>query len=111
VGVTNWIKNYVIRKRQQNQPIEEDFISFAPFVITDWRGLNETSYQNCVMDSESWGIKKISALVWLKDAFIEAVDPVVKYEDEQGGERQVPLNFQGGIKSIFLISDPFGQLV
>ena len=108
VGVTNWLKNYVIRKRQNQEPISEDFINFAPFVITDWRGLTDSTYERYLMDAESWSIRKISALAWLKDTFIEAVEPVVKYEEEQGGERQVPLNFQGGIKSIFLISNPLG---
>jgi hypothetical protein len=108
VGVTNWLKNYVIRKRQQNQPIEEDFINFAPFVILDWRGLGDQTYQKYLMEGETWSIKKISALSWIKDNFIEAVEPVVKYQDEQGGERQVPLNFQGGIKSLFIISNPLG---
>ena len=108
VGVTNWLKNYVIRKRQRNEPIEEDFINFAPFVIIEWKGLGDNVYERYIMDAEQWSIKKISALAWLKDTFIEAVEPVVKYTEEQGGERQVPLNFQGGIKSIFLISDPFG---
>jgi hypothetical protein len=108
VGVTNWLKNYVIRKSHMNEPIEKDFINFAPFVILDWKGLGDKVYEGYIMDAEQWSIKKISALAWLKDTFIEAVEPVVKYTEEQGGERQVPLNFQGGIKSIFLISDPLG---
>lgn len=108
VGVTNWLKNYVIRKRQEQQPIEEDFINFAPFIILDWRGLNDDTYKRYLMEGESWSIKKISALSWIKSTFIEAVEPVIKYQDENGGERQVPLNFQGGIKSLFIISDPLG---
>lgn len=108
VGVTNWLKNYVIRKRQMQEPISEDFINFAPFVITEWRGLGDSSYEKYLLESESWSTLKISALSFIKDTFIEAVEPVVKYTEEQGGERQVPLNFQGGIKSIFLISNPLG---
>jgi hypothetical protein len=32
-GITNWLKNYINRKRQMNEVMDEDFISFAPFVL------------------------------------------------------------------------------
>jgi len=111
VGVTNWLKTYINRKKQANEVIDEDFISFAPFVIPDWRGLSDDTYAKMVVDSHSWTPAEISMLTEVRRIFIEAVDPVVKYRDEEGGERRVPLSFQGGIKSIFLISDPFGELV
>lgn len=111
VGVTNWLKNYVIRKRQMNENIDEDFLSFAPFVIHDWRGLNDDSYAQIVIDSNKWTTPEISVLTQIKDIFADTVNPVVRYKDEEGVEREVPLSFQGGIKSIFLISDPFGELV
>lgn len=110
-GVTNWLKNYIIRKRQAGQPIDEDFINFAAMVIGDWRGLNESIYEKYVMDSNSWTNAEISLLTEARKILTDAINPVVKFEDDQGGSREVPLNFQGGIKSIFLISDPFAELV
>lgn len=111
VGVTNFIKNYILRKQDQGLSFDTDFVSFAPFVIKDWRGLNESTYEKIVIESNNWSLSEISVLTHLKDLFIETVDPVVKYTDERGVEREAPLNFQGGLKSIFLISDPFGELV
>ena len=64
-----------------------------------------------VIDSNDWSIPEISVLIHIKDLFMETVEPVVKYTDEGGRELTAPLNFQGGIKSIFLVSDPFGELV
>jgi len=90
---------------------DTDFIAFAPFVIKDWRGLNDDSYQTMVEESRAWSISEISVLTHLKDLFVETVNPVVKFTDEGGMERVAPLNFLGGIKSLFLISDPFGELV
>lgn len=110
VGVTNWIKKYVIRKNQMGESIDEDFVSFAPFVILDWRGLNDATYIAAIEDSLNWTLSQVSGVTTFKNIFMETVNPVVKYTDEEGGERRVPLNFQGGIKSIFLISDPFGEL-
>ena len=111
VGVTNWLKNYINRKRQMNEVIDEDFISYAPFVVTEWRGLNDDTYAKMVLDSHSWTAPEISMLVKIKEIFADTIDPVVRYKDEEGGERTVPLSFQGGVKSIFVISDAFGQLV
>jgi len=111
VGVTNWLKNYINRKRQKNEVIDEDFISYAPFVITDWRGLNDDTYSKIVMDSHNWSISEISVLTEIRKIFMDTIDPVVRYRDEEGGERTVPLSFQGGIASIFSISNPFGELV
>lgn len=110
VGVTQWLKNYIIRKQRNSEFIDEDFISFAPFVIRNWRGLSEDVYNKFVEDSHKWDVATISVLVHVKQLFADTINPVVKFVDEGGAEQAAPLNFQGGIKSLFLISDPFGQL-
>ena len=111
VGVTNWLKNYINRKRMNNEVIDEDYISFAPFVILDWRGLGDDSYTKLVMDSQGWTTAEISILTEIRKIFIDTVNPFVKYNDSEGGERVVPLNFQGGFKYLLLVSSPFDQLV
>jgi hypothetical protein len=40
-----------------------------------------------------------------------SVNPEVVYLNDRGEEASVPLSFRGGIKSIFLISDIFDELV
>lgn len=111
VGVTTFLKNYVTRKQNSNDGFDQDFISFAPFVVNDWRGLNDSSYEKLVLDSYRWSIEEISVLNHVKELFLDTINPVIKYTDEGGAERTAPLNFLGGIKSVFIISDPFGQLV
>ena len=111
VGVVQWIKQYVQRKQQLQQMIDEDFISYAPFIIGDWRGLNDLSYEKYAIDSNDWSTGEVSAITNIKDMFAETVDPHIKYIDEGGAERRAPLNFQGGFKSLFIISDPLGELV
>lgn len=111
VGVTNWIRKYYNRKRQNGEAIDEDFITYAPFLIMDWRGLNDNSYEKMVIDSNNWSISQVSVLNEVKRLFIDSVEPKIKYNDEGGLEREIPLNFRGGIKSIFLVSDAFGELL
>jgi hypothetical protein len=110
VGITNWLKNYINRKQRQQESFDQDFLNFAPFVIPDWRGLNDTSYERFVYESQNWSNAEISMLTEIRKIFADTINPVIKYRDEQGGERTIPLNFQGGIKSILLISDPFSEL-
>jgi len=108
VGVTNFLKNYINRKQQRQEAIDSDFITFASFVILDWKGLSDITYEKIVIESNNWSDYQISAMTQIKDLFSNAVNPIIKYTDEGGAERSVPLNFLGGIKSIFLISNPFG---
>jgi len=110
VGVTNWLKNYVQRKARAQEPFDRDFLNFAPFVIEDWRGLSDESYEHIVMESQEWSNAEVSMLTMIRQIFADTINPVVKYKDEQGGEMVLPLNFLGGIKSLFLISDPFSEL-
>ena len=91
--------------------IDEDYLNYAPFLIRSWKGLNDDLYNSYVEEShKKWTVPIISILVKFKQIFKDTIDPVIKYMDEGGVERSAPLNFQGGIKSIFLISDPFGEL-
>ncbi|MFW6246695.1 MAG: hypothetical protein ACOC22_00770 [bacterium] len=110
VGVTQWLKNYVQRKQNRQEAIDQDFLSYAPFVIHDWRGLNDTTYEQMVSDSYDWTTVQVSMLNEIRKIFVDSVEPKIKYTEESGGQREIPLNFRGGIKSLFLISDPFGQL-
>jgi len=110
VGVTQWLKNFIIRKRQLQQFIDEDYLTFAPFIIRNWRGLNDETYLKFVEDSNKWDVATVSILTHVKQLFADTINPVVRFTDEGGVEQTAPLNFQGGIKSLFLISDPFGEL-
>ncbi len=111
IGVTQWLKNYIIRKQNNGEPIDEDYLQFAPFVIRSWKGLNDNTYNKYVEESQGWDVKIISLLVTIKQLFLETVNPVVKYIDEGGAEQTAPLNFQGGLKAIFIIPDVFSELV
>jgi hypothetical protein len=110
IGVTQWLKNYIFRKQRLQEVFDEDYLSFAPFIIRNWRGLSDDVYNKFVEDSNKWDVTTISLLVHVKKLFADTINPVIKYVDEGGTEQTAPLNFQGGIKSLFLISDPFGQL-
>lgn len=109
IGVTQWLKVYINRKQSMQEVFDEDYLSFAPFIIRTWKGLNDDLYNKFVEDSHVWDITTISVITEFKKVFADTINPVVKFYDG-GMEQTAPLNFQGGIKSLFLISDPFGRL-
>jgi hypothetical protein len=111
LGVMAFIKNYIKTKQQQGQNFDKAFIKYAPFLFNDWRSLTQAAYDKAVQDSYSWSVTRISALDKLVEILSASVNPQVKYVSPSGAEVTAPLNFQGGIKSIFLISDIFGELV
>jgi hypothetical protein len=110
VGVTQWLKNYILRKQRMQEAFDEDYLSFAPFVIRNWRGLSDDVYNKFSEDSNGWSVTIVSLLVHVKKLFSDTINPVVKFIDEGGVEQTAPLNFQGGIKSLFIIHNIFDQL-
>lgn len=106
IGVSSFIKKYVNEKRQSGAKIDEDFIKFAAFLFDDYRLLDEKKFKEVNIDSNGWSLFKISAYSQVSDIILQNINPQIVYK--KGGEEiTAPLNFQGGLKSIFLISDIF----
>jgi len=106
IGVSQFIKDHVDTKRQNQETVDEDFLKFAPFIFSDHRELDEKKYFDALVDSNGWSIWKISAIGQVSDIIMNNVKPQVVYT-KGGEEHNAPLNFQGGFKSIFLVSDIF----
>lgn len=103
IGVSNWIMNYARSKANAQQPFDTDFIKIAPMLINDYRKLNERTYSDLIQQSMSYGVYEWSLIVKVRKALEKAVTPKMTYQDESGVEQETPLNFHGGIKSIFNI--------
>jgi hypothetical protein len=111
LGTMGFIKNYIKQKQQAGQNFDKTFIRYAPFLFNDWKTLNQNTYDKAVQDSFTWNIQKISVMDKLIDLVSSSVNPSIVYQTSGGGEGKAPLNFPGGIKSLFLISDIFDELV
>jgi len=111
LGIMAFIKNYIKNKQQANQNFDKTFIKYAPFLFSDWKILNQASYDKSVQESFTWSLQKISVMDKLVELLSSSISPAVRYQASGGGEGRTPLNFQGGVKSLFLISDIFDELV
>lgn len=110
IGLAQFIKNYVQEKRRNNKPFDESFIKFASFIFSDWRGLTHDKYEKVVSNSVDWSIEKISLYDKFTELLAGGINPKIVYESG-GMEQEAPLNFSGGIKSLFIISDILDELV
>ena len=111
LGIMSFIKNYVKGKQQSGQNFDKAFTKYAPFLFNDWKTLTQAGYDKAVQESYSWSVQKISVLDKIVELLSESVNPQIRYVNSAGGEATAPLNFLGGFKSLFLISDIFGELV
>ncbi|MCK9575386.1 MAG: hypothetical protein WC979_00920 [Candidatus Pacearchaeota archaeon] len=109
VGVSSFLKDYRRLNELQRTTIDEDFARYAIFLFEDWRMLTADTYKQEEQKSFGWSISKISLLSKFVDLVKESVNPSMTVEIG-AGEVTVPLNFRGGIKAIFLISDILDEL-
>lgn len=102
VGITRWLKEYVQRKTQYSEMFDRDFVSMAPLLIPDYRGLNDDRYAAIIDSCDYFGVYEYSLLEQFKRVIQASINPKFIYLDDEGVEQHAPLNFQGGVKALFL---------
>lgn len=110
LGLTQWLKSYLMGKNEERVGIDREFAVIAPFIIDDYRGLNDIKYSRLVNEYVSLGVFEHSLLAQIKDLITSSISPTITYVDEAGADQTAPLTFLGGFKSLFLIQDPLSFL-
>jgi hypothetical protein len=104
VGVTKWLKEYVNKKQNLRENFDKDFVTMAPLLISDHRGLNDEKYAAFMGQCEEFGVIEYSLIETFKKAVTNSIVPKFTYQDEEGVEQSARLSFQGGFKSLFLLT-------
>lgn len=100
VGVTKWLKDYARTRQQRQEGFDKDFIGIAALLIPDHRGLNNDKYLDLIDSTADWTAYEWALINKVKKVIESAVTPKLLYKDEAGSEKEAPLNFRGGIKSL-----------
>lgn len=114
VGVSSYVKNYIYKKRRDGDALDTAFVKVAPFILEDWRQLNDKSFERERMNSFKWNKND-----WLFiSAFTDKLEDCVKLQVDRpcpkcGETIEAPLFFRGGftIKDLFSISGQLDDLI
>jgi len=109
IGTSKFFYDLRERKRQEGKELDTDFLRAALFMVKDWRGLNEQTYNQMAAQSNGWSLRKHSLITKVVDSLTAAIQPQMTVMTS-AGEVTRPLNFQGGFKSLFLIPDILDEL-
>ena len=110
LGVNEWLKKYAAQKINAKEGYDEDFLTYAPMLIRDFRGLTQSSYEELVASSRLWGVKEWSVVSHVTTLLGNASEPKIKYVNEDGAEVEIPLTFRGGMRNIFILSNPLQSI-
>lgn len=112
IGVSTFIFNTAKDLYAKGGNIDEAFLKWAPFLVKDWRILNEAYYTKLLQDSFLFSFDKIGVLDYFVTQVQKSIDPKLRSNCSAcSHEVTAPLDFPGGLKSLFLISDISSKLL
>jgi hypothetical protein len=112
VGVTTTCREIIKGKKEKGKKYDESFANIATFVIPDWRGLDERTYDQYERSSSEWSPLQFS----IADQISQKINFATKSRiyskcNSCGGEVTAEIAFPRGYRSLFVISDIFSQLL
>jgi len=112
VGVTTTCRKIIKDKKEKSKKYDESFANIATFVIPDWRGLDERTYDQYERASSEWSPLQFS----IADQISQKINFATKSRiyskcNSCGGEVTAEITFPRGYRSLFVISDIFSQLL
>lgn len=110
IGVMQEITKYLKDRQEKEVEFDKAFIQVLPYITPDWRQLNLPKIFNLEVDYKSWDQNKFMVIYRLAEKMKIGVETTLEMEFD-GEIAKAPLDFPGGIKSLFIISDLAGELL
>lgn len=112
IGVSQRIRKILKEKVRNGKKYEESFAKISPFLIPNWRDLDEKIYDSYESASKNWTYTQFV----LADTVSKQITFATKNNlsvvcNKCGAEVTAPIRFRGGIRSLYIVSDIFGQLL
>ena len=112
IGINGAISDFIIYCSGKNINIDEGFLKIAPFILKEWRGLNSEKILMRMREADYWTKEEYSLYFGLSEKIkigteidVKQVCPVC------GKEVTADIAFPSGLRSLFVISDIFGELL
>ena len=113
IGVTQEITSFVSECSRKKVEIDEGFLSIAPFLFNDWRDLSYERIMMKMRESDYWTKEEFSLYFELSERIKMGTKLEVNQKCPVCGDMEVTakITFPNGIRSLFLISDIFRELL
>lgn len=112
IGVMNAISGFVIDCDKKGITVDESFIKIAPFIFDEWRSLDFGKITQIMGDSDDWSKEEFSLYYELCETIKIGTELDINVSCPNcGAEVTAPITFPRGFKSLFVISDIFGELL
>lgn len=112
IGVVTRVNKIIRDKKERGKKYDEIFAKYATYIIPNWRDLNEELYDYFEQVSQSWTYVQFNIV----DKITEKINFATKNQislqcSKCRAEVTAPLRFPGGIRSLYIISDIFTELL
>ena len=112
IGVVTKIRKIIKAKKAKNIRIDEQFATYSTFIIPNWRDLDEGMYDYFEQMSKKWTFTQFNIVDQITKKITFATKNKIAIGCSKcGAEVTAPLRFQGGLRSLYIISDIFNELL
>jgi hypothetical protein len=112
IGVMNSVSDFVFECDRRGIEVDESFIKISPFIFDEWRNLGFNQIMQKMKESDDWSKEEFSLYYELCETIKIGTELDISVKCPTcGAEVTAPITFPGGFKSLFVISDIFGELL
>lgn len=112
IGVMDAVSSFVVDCGRRGIEVGDDFIKISPFLFQDWRGLTPEKIMKKMKESDDWSKEEFSLYYQLCESIKIGTELDINLNCPTcGAEVTAPITFPGGFKSLFVITDIFGELL
>jgi hypothetical protein len=113
IGVSQNITSYIAEAARKSINIDDGFLQISPFLFDDWRELTFDTFFTKMRECDYWTKEEYSIYFELSERIKVGTKMEVKQKCPVCGDEEVtaPINFPSGFRSLFVISDIFGELL
>jgi hypothetical protein len=112
IGVMQVITRYIREKERSGENWDKAHVQILPYIHHEWRGFTEKDIFTSEVDFQGWDDTKYTLHYRLAERVKVGVKPDVACTCKGcGAEVTAAINFRGGIKDLFVVSDISGELL
>ena len=106
IGIMKEVTGYIKEREQKKLKWDKSFFQVIPYITLDWKGFNKNAIGNALIDYQGWTKGKYSLIFKKAEIMKVGVKQELSYSCANCGEEvKVPIEFEGGLKSLFLSSE------